>query len=167
MKLILLNLPNGFFIVLKDFPQNKKVPKLKKIKFPVPGALFTFIGEGRKFSLPLEKNKNFPWSNKLCINMHYSPSGPIFSMSKLKRKEIDNDKNHLSLPDTYKYNLDKTHISVWTVFPIWSFRKTFKNKKIKSNIELGIGKYKIKTDTGLELKYTIGKKLKKLKRLLY
>ena len=99
--------------------------------------------------------------------MHYSPSGPIFSMSKLNRKEIDNDKNHLSLPDNYKYNPDKTHISIWIVFHIWSFRKTFKNKKIKSNIELGLGKYKFKTDMELKPKYTIVKKLKKLKRLLY
>ena len=59
--------------------------------------------------------------------MHYSPIGPIFSMSKLNRKEIDNDKYHLSLPDPY--NPEKTYISDWTVFPLWSFRKTFKIKK--------------------------------------
>ena len=47
---------------------------------------------------------------------------------------------------------------------IWSFRNGIKNKKIKPNIELRPGKFKFKTDIGLEPKYTIGKKLKKLKR---
>ena len=39
-------------------------------------------------------------------------------MSKLKRKEIDNDIYLLSLPDPYKYNSYKTLISGWTTFPI-------------------------------------------------
>ena len=44
------------------------------------------------------------------------------------------------------------------------FVKQIKIKKIKSNIELYAGKYKFKSDKGLGPKYTIAKKLKKLKR---
>ena len=53
MKLILLNFQNGLFIDLIDFPQNKKVFKLKK-NFQGNGAypIVTFIGEGPKFSFP-------------------------------------------------------------------------------------------------------------------
>ena len=172
--------PKWTFYRLERFSTKPKSAQIEKIKFPGPGSysLVTFIGEGPKFSFPKEKNnhtdpedayltrknKNFPGPTTYHKNMHYSPSGPIFSMSKLNRKEIDNDKYLLSLPDPYKYNPDKTHTSGWAVFPIWSFRKAIKNKKIKSNIELGPGKYKFKSDIGLGPKYTIGKKLRKLKR---
>ena len=45
---------------LERFSTKQKSAQIEKIKFPVPWALVTFIGEGHKFSLPLEKNKNFP-----------------------------------------------------------------------------------------------------------
>ena len=73
------------------------------------------------------------------------------------------------LPGPTKYNPNKTCTSGWTVFPIWTLNKRdLKEKNNKNDLErkLGPGIYKYKSDIGLGPKYTIGKKLKKLKKFI-
>ena len=166
---------------LDRFSKKPKSAQIEKMKYPGPGAypIVTFIGEGPKYTFPKEKNnhtdpedaylseknKDFPGPTTYHKSMHYSPSGPFISISKLNRKGIDNDKYMLSIPDLNKYNPDKTHTSGWTIFPKWTILKTdLRNEKTKSNPDLGPGKYGFKSDIGLGPKFTFGKKLKKLKK---
>ena len=174
--------PKWSLYKLERFSQKPKSAQMQRLNIPGPGAYpyLSYIGSGPKYTFPKEKNnhtdpedaylseknKNNPNPTTYFKNMHYSPSGPIFSISKLNRKEIENDKYILSLPGPYKYNPNKTCTSGWTNFPIWSWSKTDLKKSEKKS-ELGPGKYKYKSDIGLGPKYTIGKRLKKLKRFKY
>ena len=87
--------------------------------------------------------------------MHYSPSGPLFSISKLKRRNTEKDKYILSLSSPYSYNPNKTCTSGWRIFPKWTIRKLKINENEKKNEEknlekeLGPGKYKYRSDIGL------------------
>ena len=163
---------------IEKFSKKPKSAKIEKQNYPGPGAypIKTYIGEGPKYTFNKDKNnhsdpedayiakrtKNFPGPTTYYKDMHYSPSGPIFSISKLNRKNINTDKYKLSIPGPNTYNPSKTRTSGWKIFPIWTLYKTgSKNKKDKST-NLGPGKYEYKTDIGLGPKYTMGKKLKKL-----
>ena len=180
--------PKWSLYKIDRFINNKKKPKSAKNIFNIPGPGFysmkTFIGEGPKYSFNKdknnhsdpeeaylsEKNKNLPGPTTYYQNMHYSPSGPLFSISKLKRRNIENDKYILSLPGPYSYNPNKTCTSGWRTFPKWTIQKLKINENEKKNEEknlekeLGPGKYKYKSDIGLGPKYTFGKKIKKLKK---
>ena len=171
--------PKWSFYNIERFSKPKSAQKEKQ-SFPGPGSypIRTYIGQGPKYTFNkdknnhsdpeetyiIQKNKNFPGPNTYYKDLHYNPSGPIFTISKLNRENISNDKYILSIPGPNSYNPNKTRTSNWTVFPMWTLYKTdSKNKKDKSTI-LGPGKYEYKTDIGLGPKYTIGKKLKKLKK---
>ena len=172
--------PKWSFYNIERFSQKPKSAQIEKQKYPGPGAypLKTYIGEGPKYSFHKDKNnhsdpedeyiskknRNFPGPNTYYKDLHYNPSGPIFTISKLNRKDIENDKYISSLPGPNTYNPNKTRTSGWTIFPMWTLYKTdSKNKKDKSTT-LGPGKYEYKTEIGLGPKYTIGKRLKKLKK---
>ena len=173
--------PKWSFYKNDRFSSSKpKSAQIKRFKVPGPGAYpyLTFMGKGPKFTFPKEKNnhadaedeylsketRKYPGPNTYYKDMHYNPSGPIFSISKLTRKEIDSDKYILSLPGPTKYNPDKTCTSGWTIFPKWTISKTILKNKDKD--DLGPGKYGFKTDVGVGPKYTFGKKLKKLKKFI-
>jgi len=177
--------PKWTLYKLERFFSKPNSAQLERIKRPGPGTYpyRTFIGEGPKYTFYKEKNyhsdpedtylsqknKNFPGPSTYFKNMHYSPSGPLFTISKLNRKNIENDKCIISLPGPTKYNPDKTCTSGWTIFPIWTLNKNdLKEKNNKNDLErkLGPGIYKYKSDIGLGPKYTIGKKLKKLKKFI-
>ena len=73
----------------------------------------------------------------------------------------------ISLRIPIKHNPDKTCTIGWTVFPIWTLNKRdLKENNNKNDLERKLGPriYKYRSDIGLEPKYTIGKKLKKLKK---
>lgn len=130
--------PKWSLYKIDRFINNKKKPKSAKNIFNIPGPGFysmkTFIGEGPKYSFNKdknnhsdpeeaylsEKNKNLPGPTTYYQNIHYSPSGPLFSISKLKRRNIENDKYILSLPGPYSYNPNKTCTSEWRIFPKWT-----------------------------------------------
>ena len=173
--------PKWSLYKIERYSKKPKSAQVERLNIPGPGAYTysSFIGEGPKFSFPKEKNnhtdpedaylseknKNFPGPTTYYKTMHYSPSGPIFSISKLNRKGIDNDKYILSLPGPDKYNPDKTRTSGWKVFPKWTLPKpAIRKNSIQKKDELGPGKYKYKPDIGLGPKYSFGKKLKKLKK---
>ena len=96
-----------------------------------------FIGEGPKYSFNKdknnhsdheeaylsEKNKNLPGPTTYYQNIHYSPSRPLFSISKLKRRNTEKDKYILSLSSPYSYNPNKTCTSGWRIFPKWTIQK--------------------------------------------
>ena len=172
--------PKWTFYKNDRFNIKPKSAQIIKLAMPGPGAYpyQTFIGKGPKFTFMKEKNNHtdpddntkktldFPGPTTYYKNIHYSPSGPLFTISKLKRKEINNDKYILSLPDPYTYNPDKTRTSSWHRFPVWTWCKIEKNKKIKDKLKtLGPGQYEYKIDIGVGPKYTFGKRLKKLKKL--
>ena len=172
--------PKWSLYKIERFSTKPKSAQVQRLKVPGPGhyPTLTFIGKGPKFTFPKEKNnhadpedeylskrnRNFPGPNTYFKDLHYNPSGPIFSISKLNRKEIDSDKFILSLPGPTKYNPDKTCTSGWTIFPKWTVPKT--KSKNKDKDDLGPGKYGYKTEIGLGPKYTFGKKLKKLKKFM-
>ena len=172
--------PKWSFYTIDRFSTKPKSAQIEKQKYPGPGAytIKTYIGEGPKYTFHKDKNnhsdpedtylakknRKFPGPTTYYKEMHYSPSGPIYSISQLDRKSIDNDKYILSIPGPNTYEPNKTRTSGWKIFPIWTLYKTdSKNKKDKSTT-LGPGKYEYKTEIGLGPKYTIGKKLKKLKK---
>ena len=123
---------------IERFINNKKKSKSAKNTFNIPGPGFypmkTFIGEGPKYSFNKdnnnhsdpeeaylsEKKRNLQGPTTYYQNIHYSPSGPLFFISKFKRRNIENDKYTPSLPGPYSYNPNKTCTSEWRIFPKWT-----------------------------------------------
>ena len=144
------------------------------------------MGEGPKYTFPKEKNNHsdpedvsiskktlkYPGPTTYYKNQFsYTPSGPFISMSKLKRPEVGSDKFLLSTPGPNKYNPDKQYLSTWTVFPAWNWhmqeKKSKSNSSKKDKVTPGPGEYKINNEIGLGPKYSIRKKLKKAKKIIF
>ena len=130
--------PKWSLYKIERFINNKNKSKSAKNRFNIPGPGFysmkIFISEGPKYSFNKdknnhsvpeksylsEKNKNFPGPTTYYQNIHYSPSGPLFSISKIERKNIESSKYILSLCGPYSYNPNKTCINSWRIFPKWN-----------------------------------------------
>lgn len=115
---------------------------------PGPGKyeIKTLMGtEGPHFSFCKEKyshadafdeamakiKKNYPCPGTYCQNIQYSPSGPFYSLSKLNRQEVSNDKFLIMCPGPDKYSPNKEFSSTFTKFPNWSISKTRKDENEK------------------------------------
>ena len=139
-----------------DSNNDKKI-KYKEYKvnrhIPGPGTynINSYIGkEGKKYSfgkdiynhsdafdeLMQKKTLNYPNSATYFQNYYqYIPSSPQWSMSKLSRDYISNDKYKITFPGPEKYKPDYEKNSIYKKNPIWTFYKTNRNenKKIKNN----------------------------------
>ena len=114
--------------------------------FPGPGSykINTYIGkEGKKYSfgkdkynhsdafdeLSLKRTLNYPnpttYQNQY---FKYIPNSPQWSMLKLIRKCLSNDKFKINLPGPDKYSPDYKKNSIYKKLPIWSFYNSDKNK---------------------------------------
>ena len=159
---------------------------LKRLKVPGPGKYTskTFIGEGPHFSfgkdkynhsdpldeLELKKRKNYPSPVSYHLNINYCADGPFYSISKLQRKNTGSDKFMISLPGPTTYNPNKDYLSTLCRSPKWgtSRENRDEDEEVKGSKKLriitpGPGHYKYKSDLYQGPKYTMAKKLKKLK----
>ncbi len=141
--------PKWSFSKSERFEYNKEQSAyLKRTVVPGPGKydLKGIMGtEGPKYSFTkempchndryeetiLKRKKNFPCPGTYIESNKYSPSGPIYSIPKLKRKENGSDKCLLSNPGPEKYNPEKKFSSTFTQFPKWSITKSNKDEDTK------------------------------------
>lgn len=75
--------------------------------------------------------KNYPAPGTYNLGTKYVSDTPIYSMSKLKRKEIGNDKFISMCPGPDKYQPDKFVSSTITKYPKWSVGKANRDEDAK------------------------------------
>lgn len=125
-----------------------KSANVQSINVPGPGQYHhkEFIGkEGPVISFTKDKfqhadaadeavfkiTKNYPSPTTYHPKVNYRPDTPIYSMSKLSRKEMGSDKFALSTPGPSKYNPDKTVSSTIQKLPIWTLSKANRDEDAK------------------------------------
>ena len=157
----------------KDKPNNKHIPG--------PGAynIYSYIGkEGKKYSfgkdiynhsdafdeLMQKKTLNYPNSATYYENYYkYIPTSPQWSMSKLGREYISNDKYKINFPGPEKYKPDYEKNSIYKKNPIWTFYNPNRNENKKDKNDKNIrfstpppGYYTVRNGTIPQgLKYSI------------
>ena len=182
--------PKWTFSKTERFKRKKpKSAYIRRLDVPGPGSYKTqtFMGkEGPHFTFSknkynhsdacdesmLKKTVNYPAPGSYGPSQVYISDTPIYSMSKLQRKKIENDKYLLTSPGPEKYNPDKNVSSTMRKFPVWTMGKANRDEdqKVKGSKKVrvqtpGPGHYHCKygnMPNGPQ--YSMGKKLKKPKK---
>ena len=126
--------------------KSAKMKLLSKIPGPGKYSIKTLMGtEGPHFSFSKEKfnhadafdeamakrkQKN-PCPGSYYESINYKASGPFYTISKLNRPEIGNDKYLLTSPGPEKYEPKKEFSSTLTQFPVWTISKSRKDESEK------------------------------------
>ena len=184
--------PKWTFSKTERFGNRKpKSAFVRRLNVPGPGSYKTetFMGkEGPHYTFNkdiynhtdaidesmFKKTMKYPSPHSYFLNRIYVPDTPIYTMSKLKREEANNnDKYLLTTPGPQKYYPNKYVSSTMKHFPKWTVGKADdeknkgKNKKIKRVQTPGPGHYNIKNgNLPNGPKYSMGQKFKKKKKEL-
>ena len=140
----------------------RKKPKsayLRRLNVPGPGSYKhpTYMGkEGPAYTFGkdkynhsdaadesmFKKTKNYPAPGSYGLKINYISDSPVYSMSKLERKQIGSDKYLLSCPGPEHYKPDKYVSSTMKKFPIWTMSKANKDE---SEVVKGSKKVRVQT----------------------